>query len=105
MSKCSFLLSCCGLVGLTANANASLTLLTGPPVATHVGNLVTNGSFETGAPAPGSANYVYWATGTTNTPFAPIPSWNSLGTAFNYALWGADNAVSPFTTESSDVLP
>ena len=37
-----------------ASVRASMTLLAGPSTATHVGNLVTNGSFETGAPSPGA---------------------------------------------------
>ena len=40
-----------GLVG-QGTAKAAMTILTGPPVGTHVGNLVTNGSFEIGAPSP-----------------------------------------------------
>jgi len=80
-----------------------MTLLAGPQVGTHAGNLVVNGSFETGAPAPGFS--VYWATGTTSTPFAVPAGWTSSGTAANYAVWGSDQVSSPYTTEGSATLP
>jgi len=85
-------------------ARASLTLNTGPQVATPVGNLVTNGSFEIGAPAPGIANEVYWATGTTYTPFAVPPGWTSSGAASTYALWGSDGIITQGINYSA-VLP
>ncbi len=80
----------CALAVFATGARASLTLNTGAQVATHAGNLVTNGSFETGAPAPGSANFVYWATGTTNLPFAVPAGWISSGQPQTYAFWGSD---------------
>lgn len=83
-------------------ARASMTLLTGPSTATHVGNLVTNGSFESGAPAPGTT--VFWATGTTQTPFAVPAGWSSSGAPGSYAMWGSDPG-SPIRLRVSDVLP
>jgi hypothetical protein len=85
-----------------ASAQASMTLLTGPSTATHVGNLVTNGSFEDAAPAPGTT--VFWATGTTLTPFAVPPGWSSSGAPSSYAMWGSDGG-SPIRLRVSDVLP
>ena len=79
--------ACCASILLTGNLQAALSLLAGPPIATPAGNLVTNGSFEAGAPAPGAANLVYWATGTTNLPFSSPPGWVSQGAPDNYALW------------------
>jgi hypothetical protein len=84
-------------------AYASLVLNTGPQIATHVGNLVVDGSFEANAPGPGYANKVYWATGTTNTPFAVPPGWTSSGTASTYALWGSDGPGQG--QNGSDVIP
>lgn len=89
-------------LALCASAHASLTLLGGPSAATHVGNFVTNGSFETGAPTPGTP--VYWATGTIGTPFSAVPGWTSSGPAGNYALWG-NNTTSPARIAGSDILP
>ena len=61
---------CCALVsGAVDQARASLTIASGLGT-THVGNLVLNGSFETGSPPNGTANELYWATGTSLTPFA-----------------------------------
>jgi hypothetical protein len=95
----------CAVLAFAGGAHASLTLLTGPSVGTHAGNLVTNGSFETGAPAPGAGNFVYWASGTSSLPFGVPPGWSSQGTAANYAVWGSDNVTSPYATEFSDTLP
>ncbi len=88
----------------TLPVHASLTLLSGPQTCTHAGNLVTNGSFENGSPGPGMANVQYWATGTTNTPFAVPPGWSSSGPAANYAQWGADSVSSPWSLRSSATL-
>ena len=85
-----------------APAEGAMTLLTGPSTATHVGNLVTNGSFENGAPAPGST--VFWATGTTLTPYAVPPGWSASGAPRSYAMWGSD-VGSPVRLRISDVLP
>src|SRR5687768_16274713 len=89
----------------TIPAFAGLTLLTGPSGATHVNNLVTNGSFETGAPTPAGSKY-YWATGTTLTsfPFSVPTGWQSAGTQSTYATWGNDGPGTPHT-QFSDVLP
>src|SRR5262245_24689686 len=76
--------------GMSVPARASLTLLSGPQQGTHVGNLVVNGSFEAGAPAPGFANQLFWATGTSNTPFGVPGGWTSSGASSTYALWGGD---------------
>ena len=82
---------------------ASLTLSTGLGT-THVGNLVTNGSFETGAPPSGTPNELYWATGTALTPFSVPPAWTTTGANTSYALWGND-ATSPQSIQGSDGLP
>ncbi len=87
----------------SASARASLILGTGLGT-THAGNLVTNGSFETGAPPPGISNEVYWATGTALTPFSVPPGWNSTGGSTSYALWGSDGTV-PQSINGSDQLP
>lgn len=92
---------------LTANlsAHASLTLLPpGPQLATQAGNLVFNGSFESGAPAPvGSINF--WATGTASTPFSVPPGWQSAGDTQTYAYWGSTTASPPWTIAGSAILP
>lgn len=80
----------CALASLAGAAQASITQVIGPQSATHVGNLVTNGSFETGAPAPGLSNLVYWASGTTNSPFSVPTGWTSSGQPASYAYWGSD---------------
>ncbi len=93
----SFVLGCMG------DAQASLTI--GSSLGTtHAGNLVTNGSFETGRPPDGTANLLYWATGTALTPYAVPPGWTSSGTASSYALWGND-ATLPQSIQGSDGLP
>ena len=84
-------------------ARASLVIGSGLGT-THVGNLVTNGSFETGAPASGTANQLYWATGTALTPFAVPPGWSSTGAASSYASWGNDATISQ-SIKGSDALP
>ena len=71
---------------------------------THTGNLVGNGSFETGAPPNGTSNELYWATGTLLTPFAVPPGWTSSGGSTSYALWGNDATV-PQSIQGSDGLP
>jgi len=81
-----------------------MTLLSGPSTCSHTGNLVVNGSFETGAPPPGTANQLYWATGTSLTPFGVPPGWSSSGAPGSYALWGDDTAAPP-RIRASDVLP
>lgn len=81
------------VLGIASSTQASLTLLSGPQQGTHVGNLVTNGSFEIGAPAVGAANKVYWATGTTSTPYSLPAGWSASGSGNNYAQWGSDNAT------------
>jgi hypothetical protein len=83
-------------------AQASMTLLSGPSTATHVGNLVTNGSFEHVAPPAGTT--VFWATGTTLTPYAVPPGWSATGAPNSYAMWGSDPG-SPIRLRISDVLP
>ncbi len=88
---------------LSAAANASLTLLSSPPPLTHIGNLVANGSFETGAPSPDGSKY-YWATGTTLTPFSVPGGWQSAGTQSTYASWGNDGPGTPHL-QFSDTLP
>lgn len=83
-------------------AQASLTLLpAGPMIGSHVGNLVTTGSFETAGTNIGS---VYWATGTSGTPFMVPPGWTSSGVSSNYAQWGT-TALGPARTFGSAPLP
>ncbi len=93
-----------GVLALASIAGAQLTLLpSGPQIGTHVGNLVTNGSFELPGGGPGPAQ-PFWATGTANTPLAVPPGWTSSGPSTNYAVWGRD-AGSPFRLRNSGVLP
>ena len=107
MKSTSWLLSvgiCCALVsGAVDHAQASLVITSGLGT-THVGNLVGNGSFETGAPPNGTANQLYWASGTALTPFAVPPAWTSSGDPTSYALWGND-ATSPQSIQGSAGLP
>ena len=79
-------------------ARASLTLGSGLGT-THAGNLVTNGSFEVGAPLDGTGNWVMWA-----DPPQPLPpGW--LGSGVNsVAAWGNDGP-SPYRLKFSDDLP
>lgn len=96
----------CGLalvVFITSHASASLTLLSGPSAATHAGNLVGNGSFETGSLGAGPGNTRFWAAGTSLTPFAIPPNWNSYGDIGAYAFWGADTP--PNRLRFSDNVP
>lgn len=94
------------LPGIAGVASASPILLPpGPQLGTHVGNLVTNGSFEIGAPAPGIANIEFWATGTSYTPFSMPVGWQSSGSTQAYAYWGSTESSSPYRTAGSDVLP
>lgn len=89
-------------MAFTTVAEASLTLLpAGPMLGSHVGNLVTNGSFETANPNIGT---VYWATGTSGTPFMVPPGWTSSGPLANYAQWGT-STLGPATIVGSDVIP
>ncbi|MBS0191010.1 MAG: hypothetical protein U0573_03820 [Phycisphaerales bacterium] len=90
------------LVSAAPISLASLSILSGPQQGTHVGNLVTNGSFETGAPAINTT--VAWATGTSLTPFAVPPGWTSSGSSNAYAYWGGTGA-GPYQVALSDNLP
>jgi len=99
-----FILSAAICFLLTGTSRASITLITGGPGTTHAGNLVTNGSFELGAPASGTANQVYWATGTSLTPFSSPPGWTTSGASPAYAVWGNDGTVPP-SLKGSDSLP
>src|SRR5439155_25551336 len=92
------------LMALSTAAKASLVFNTGPQIATPAGNIVANGSFEAAAPSPGFVNQLYWATGTTNTPFAVPPAWTSSGATQTYAQWGSDGIPSQ-GINFSDVLP
>lgn len=92
--------------GLSSTALGSLTLLpAGPQLAVNnVNNLVANGSFETGAPGPGTPEN--WATGTIYTPYTPVPSWQASGAAQTYAYWGSDSpGVAPYRIAGSATLP
>lgn len=90
-------------VGLIASAaHAQLTLLpAGPMIGTHAGNLVVGGSFEAGPPGA----VVFWATGTSLTPFAVPPGWTSSGVAANYARWGNDGPPLPLRLAGSGIIP
>ncbi|MBK9127665.1 MAG: PEP-CTERM sorting domain-containing protein [Phycisphaerales bacterium] len=93
-------------IWVNAAANAGLTLLpVGPMQGTHAGNLVVNGSFEQGAPAPGFGNIQFWATGTALLPFAVPGGWSSSGSSQAYAYWGSSETTAPYRTAGSDVLP
>ncbi len=84
-------------------AAASLTLLSGPQQGTHTGNLVTNGSFEIGAPPPNAFGF-FWATGTSSAPFAVPTGWSSAGGPSNYARWYS-TGTGPYQTNFSANLP
>lgn len=88
---------------LSAPASASLTFITGGPALNRPTNLVTNGSFEEGAPPAGQIRF--WATGTTNMPFGVPGGWQSSGAAQTYANWGNDGSIVTPRTRFSDVLP
>lgn len=107
MRSAQFLASaciCCALVlSAAARAHGALAISSGLGTI-HAGNLVANGSFETGAPPNGTANQLYWATGTSLTPFSVPPGWTSTGASSSYALWGND-ATSPQSIQGSDGLP
>jgi hypothetical protein len=92
-----------GLAACASPARASLTLLSGPQQGTHAGNLVVNGSFETGAPAPNAFGQ-FWASGTTSTPFGVPTGWTSTGGGSNYARWYSTGS-GPYQTNFSDNLP
>lgn len=92
------------MAAVATSAHAAMTLLP-TSSCSHTGNLVTNGSFETGAPAPGFGNELRWATGTTLTPFGVPPGWTSSGAPNTYAIWGADSSTPPYRLRFSDVLP
>jgi len=76
-------------------AQAAL-LLTGPLNLSHTGNLIQNGSFEDHP--DGGVTILFWAAGTTSTPFAQPASWVTNGSPLNYAEWG-NTAV--FATSSA----
>lgn len=72
-------------------AEASLTFIPGGPPLNPGANLVTNGSFEVGAPALGVQ--VPWAS--PSTPGYAVPSgWLSSGVdGSTYATWGSNGVV------------
>ncbi len=95
-------LACAVLSALGAPAAlASLTLTTGLGTS-HTNNLVTNGSFEIGAPPNGLANANFWAN-TSLSPNVVPPGWTATGGG-DTAHWGNDG---PGTARLlfSDVLP
>src|SRR5881628_914375 len=94
--------SVCILLTAAGWAHAGLNLVGSGNV---VGlNLVVNGSFEIGSPAPGTANNAFWAN-PSSTPYSPIPGWTGTGPSDNYALWGSDEVIGPFHLRGSDVIP
>ncbi len=95
-------LGCALVFGLLSDACAGLTFSSGLGT-THVGNLVTNGSFELGSPPPGNGlgNAYAWSSG---APGVLPPGWTSpAGNAS--AMWGNDGPVAPYTLRFSDDLP
>lgn len=88
---------------LAVPADAGL-LLTSGLGTTHAGNLVANGSFEVGAPPSGTGNKLFWATGTTLTPYGVPSGWTTSGGVPAYAAWGND-ATSPQSIQGSAGLP
>lgn len=88
---------------IACGGHASLTMTSGGTYS-RPQNLLTNGSFEIGAPTTFGNKY-YWATGTTltNFPFAVPAGWSSAGTASTYATWGRDGFAN--STQLSDLLP
>ena len=99
----SIVLVCSLVLVVARHANAALTLTTGLGT-THANNIVLNGSFENGARPDGTANTVYWATGTKLGPAVVPPNWTSSGDPASYALWGND-ATLPQSIQGSDGLP
>ncbi len=90
------------LVAFLASSSRAATLVPiGPQNLSHGSNLIQNGSFED-HPNAGVSPY-YWATGTSNAPFASPANWVASGSSPNYALWG-NTAVGGFGI-NSDVLP
>ncbi|MFA6044819.1 MAG: hypothetical protein WC718_07535 [Phycisphaerales bacterium] len=86
-SRAIQVLSAALLCGLTGHAFGGLTLLSGASPLSHAGNLVTNGSFEVGAPSPGSS--IFWAN--PSFPGNAVPAgWAATGQASTYATWGSD---------------
>ena len=67
----------------------------------HTGNLISNGSFEDRPAAPFA---LYWATGTTNTPFLVPSAWSSGGGVSNYATWSAQSFNGPSVPHGSYYL-
>jgi len=104
-ARCSVLSCLCFVLVSGAADRARASLIIGSGLGTtHAGNLVVNGSFETGAPPSGAANQLYWATGTSLTPFAVPPGWTSAGGPTAYASWG-NEATLPQSLRGSDALP
>src|ERR1051325_2611082 len=105
MSKSLAVAACAlvGVVGVSGRAGASLALLSGRQQGSHTGNLVVNGSFETGAPAPNAFGQ-FWATGTVNAPFGVPGGWTSAGGTSNYAMWYSTGS-GPYKTNNSADLP
>src|ERR1043165_6636588 len=85
-----------GALGACGSAHAGLTFLPIAPTLNRSANLVTNGSFEVGG--PGASN-LFWASGTTNTPFGVPGGWASSGAPDTYAVWG--NQGSPRIRDSA----
>ena len=97
-----WLFCCCAVLACTwREAQASLILTSGLGTS-HVSNLVTNGSFELGAPPDGISNAYYWANSTA-VPYNIPPGWTGTGPNSS-ALWGNDGP-SPYRLRLSDVLP
>ncbi len=85
--------ACCAaaVASFTGSASASLTFLGPSPALNRAANLVANGSFEGGAPAPGVR--VPWASPSFASYSVP-PGWSSSGVdGSTYASWGSDGSA------------
>lgn len=100
MSVARSLITAAAVAAAASSASASLTLLGGPSIGTHVGNLVTGGSFEAGPPGA----VAFWATGTALTPQITPPGWTGTGGPINYARWGNDGTL-PLNIAGSAAIP
>jgi PEP-CTERM motif len=102
-SKCRTCIWVLATLGLAAPATrAGMNILSGPPVGSHIGNLVSNGSFELAAPPNGLGNSLNWADPLQPSYGVP-PGWTSSGPNSS-THWGNDGPT-PYRLRASDVLP
>ncbi len=81
------LLSATLVLALSAHSHASITFIPGAGPLNNFSNLVTNGSFELGAPPAGAQ--IFWANPSFPGNTVP-PGWTASGTPSTYATWGSD---------------